>query len=99
MCYSCEPYYCKFVSTNENVYLQHIASHVSSQNTYGCFVCNKKFENFDNLFNHIKETYTKIEFECICCAIYFRSKSQFDEHKCENTNNLDKIRHNADRMA
>lgn len=87
MCYSCEPY-CKFVSTNEFDFLEHIASHVRLSSRNECFLCGKQFESYDVLFKHIKETYTKIEFECVSCATYFASKFEFNVHKCEKSVDL-----------
>lgn len=85
MCYTCEPYYCKFISTNEKDFLEHIQSHISSQNDFMCFICHEKFESYDYLFNHIKETYTKTEIECVECGIYFKTLIEFKEHNCEKT--------------
>lgn len=50
-----------------------------------------KFESYDNIFNHIKERYTTVEFECVWCATYFISQQQFDEHNCAKTFDLEEI--------
>lgn len=90
--YTCEPYYCKYVTTNESDYLNHIAIHVvPTQDLYECFYCCKLFDTFDDVYRHIQFTYTKIEYECVHCATYFPTKAHFDDHTCEKTVNLNEV--------
>lgn len=88
MCYTCTSYHCKFISTNDDDFLEHLVRHISTQKKYNCDI---QFESYDNLFNHIKESYVKIEFECVYCATFFISKSQFDDHKCDKTVDLSEM--------
>lgn len=93
MCFSCEPYHCKYVTTIASQLVNHIAQHVraASCNNYACFTCGIQFMCFDNLFNHIRESYTKVEYECVACGEFFSTKLEFDAHECPKTVNLDEI--------
>lgn len=91
--YTCEPYYCKFVSSSESEFLNHIASHICApmHNKYECTYCCELFETYGELFLHIQNTYTRMEFECVHCATYFETKARFEDHVCEKTVNIDEV--------
>lgn len=93
MCFSCEPYYCKYVTTIPSELVNHISQHVraGSHNNYECFICGIQFMSYDNLFNHIRESYTKVEYECVACGEFFSSKTCFDVHECPKTINIDEV--------
>lgn len=93
MCFLCEGNFCKFVTTAATELVKHITKHVheASHRNYDCFICGRQFFCFDNLFNHIRETYTKVEYECVACCVFYSTKTAFDDHECSRTVNLDEM--------
>lgn len=91
MCYTCEPYYCKYVSTSEEDFLRHIGEHIQPGDNYACFRCEKQFGTREDLLDHIKNKHTTTEYECISCAEFFFSKARFNRHKCKKTIDLSEV--------
>ncbi|KAL9881118.1 zinc finger Y-chromosomal protein-like [Glossina fuscipes fuscipes] len=65
---------------SRKLYEKHVKSHVQGSD-FSCHVCNKKYNNSNNLRRHIESIHENIYFfVCDVCGKQFKSKGSFERH-------------------